>query len=228
MSRVTTSALLGLIAFTLACGSDGGTLPSAGGASLQLRLSQSASLPVTLANSGAVQRGGTSAVDAPPSAAVVRGNVSSLLVTIVRVDALRLGANEDEDASWVRMPVVPAITVDLLDLPLALEAARELPPGTIEPGAYRNLRLVISDASITFTTPVQVGQRTWAAGTPHPLRIPGPSDTRIKIPTASFTLADAEDAQIDLVLDPGASVQTITATPNFILMSPVITASRRR
>ena len=228
MSRFTNSALLGLMALSLACGADGGPVPPTDGASLQLRLSQSAGLPVVLSTSGAVQPGGTSTVDPSRDAAVVRGNVSSLLVTIVRVDALRLGASEDDEASWVRIPVVPGITVNLQELPLSAETARELPPGTIAPGSYRNIRLVISDASITFSTPVEVGQRTWAAGTPHALRIPGPSETRIRIPTAAFTLAESDDAQIDLVLDPESSVQTITATPNFILLSPVLTASRRR
>ena len=202
-SLVALSALLTLGA----CGEDSvGLEPNATG-SLELRLSESTA-------SGFV---------ANLSATQAREDVESVMVTLTEISALRTSGDDDDEADWVRIAVDPAVTIDLMNLPTTAEAALTLPRGDLEDGTYRSLRLHVSDATIEFTKAVQVGQRTWAAGEAHPLRIPPQTEqSRIKIPGATFTIEDGESTVVDLVLEPGTTVQSIAATPNFILMAPVL------
>jgi hypothetical protein len=44
----------------------------------------------------------------------------------------------------------------------------------------------------------------------------------VKIPMAGFTISEDEAADVVLVFDPAASVQTVNATQSFIIMSPVL------
>ncbi len=171
-----------------------------------------------------------------PSALIVDGalfstqareDVAEVLVTVTAVAALRAGANEDDESRWVRVPVDPAVTIDLMNLPTNPGSALLLNRGALSAGSYRNLRLHVSDATIEFARDVNVGPRTWVMGVQHPLRIPGPADTRIMIPGASFQIVEGEETGIDLVLQAGTSVQSIAATPNFVLMAPVLLANRR-
>jgi hypothetical protein len=206
-----------LLAALAAC-ADGSTAPARSGG-LELRLSQlpaAAALVTSAAETGDV-----------PMGAVVRHQVERVDVLLTAVQALRAGAGEGEEAAWVRIPVEPALPVNLLALPTTLTDALVLPRGDLPAGAYQNLRLIVEDATITFSAPVSVGPRTWPAGEAHPLRIPGPQATRLHVPTSRFTIEDDDATVIDLVLNPGTSVQTITATPNFVQMAPVLLATPR-
>jgi hypothetical protein len=221
--KMRTMLMVSAMAATIVgCGSDT-TAPRAGSGSVQLRVSQSATAAASIMDAATL--------DAAPMPAVVRSQVTSVEVTLSAVHALRVGANEDDEGGWVRFPIVPAQTFDLLDLPTSVDNALVLPRGDAEAGAYRNIRLIIDDATVTFGTEVTVGPRTWAANTPHPLRIPGPSETRLKVPTARFVIEDSDDDDvtfIDVVFNPNTSIQKITATPNFLLMAPVLLATPRR
>jgi hypothetical protein len=212
-----------IAATVVACSADS-TGPRAGTGGLQLRVTQTASSAATLIAAASLE-------DAPMPA-VVRGQVTSVEVTLTAVHALRMGANEDDESAWVRIPISPAQTIDLLNLPTTSDAPLLLPRGDLPIGAYRNLRLIVENATVTFGETVTVGPRTWAANTPHPVRIPGPSETRLKVPTARFDVGEAngngELIFIDLVFDPSTSVRQITATPNFLLMAPVLQATPRR
>lgn len=212
-----------IAATVVACGGDS-TGPRAGTGSLQLRVSQSTSAAASMIDAAVV--------DGAPLPAVVRSQVTAVEVTISAVHALRVGANEEEESGWVRIPITPAQTIDLLDLPEASDAPLLLPRGDVPFGAYRNIRLIVDDATVTFGTAVTVGPRSWAANTPHPLRIPGPSETRLHVPTARFVVGEVNGDEdltfIDLVFNPNTSVQRITATPNFLLMAPVLLATPRR
>jgi len=216
--------MVSALAVTVVACSDDSTGPRSGTGSLQLRMSQQAGAASSVLDA--------STLDGAPVPAVVRNQVSALEVTLTAVHALRLGANEDEESGWVQIPIVPSQTIDLLDLPTSADNPMVLPRGELQAGEYRNIRLIVENATITFGTPVTVGPRTWAADMPHPLRIPGPSETRLKIPTARFEVGASSDDDdltfIDLVFNPGTSVQTIAATPNFILMAPVLLATPRR
>ena len=209
-------------ALVAACNGDA-TEPTARGG-LEVRLSQLGPLPAMLATA---TPGETTHEGGPTFDAVVRSQVERVDVRVTAIHVLRTGAGEDDEAAWVRLPVQPALPLNLMTLPLVAEDAVVLPRGDLPLGDYQNLRLIVEDATITFASPVTVGPRTWTAGEAHPLRIPGPQATRIFVPTARFSIVDDDATVIDLVLNPGTSVQTIAATPNFVLMSPVLTASRR-
>jgi hypothetical protein len=205
-----------------ACSEDTTAPMSRGG--LEVRLLQLGPVPAASATGwldASVQGG------AQPFDAVVRSQVERVDVRVTAVHARRAAATDDDEGAWVRLPVSPALSVNLMALPLLAEEAVPLPRGDLPLGDYQNLRLIVEDATITFASPVTVGPRTWTAGEAHPLRIPGPQATRIFIPTARFSIVDDDATVIDLVLNPGTSVQTIAATPTFVLMSPVLTASRR-
>ncbi len=206
-SVVALSALLALGA----CGDDSVGLEPEGTGSLTLRLSESTA-------SGFV---------ANLSETQAREDVDKVMVTLTHISALRTSGDDNDESAWVRIAVDPAVTIDLMKLPTTAETALALPRGNLEDGTYRSLRLHVSDATITFTKNVQVGQRTWAAGEAHPLRIPPQTEqSRIKIPSATFTIEEGESTVVDLVLEPGTTVRSIAATPNFILMAPVLRAKQ--
>lgn len=218
--RAARPAALPALALTLAlagCG-DGGLGPGGGTGSVQLALSRT----TTSALSGAVSA----------SLASFGGNVSpeqvaAVNVTITRVDAHLAGAAEE--SGWVTIELAAPIVLDLLALPTDPADAIPLPKGELAVGTYTNLRLHVSDATITFTEDVTIGggpvAKTWEAGTPHPLRIPGPPDTHVKVPMASFVVEEGETTEIDLVFDAGTSIQSIQATPLFLQMAPVLLAT---
>ena len=104
----------------VACGSDS-TGPRSGAGALQLRVSQSTTVAASMVEAATL--------DGVPIPAVVRSQVASVRVTLSAVHALRLGANEENDGEWVRFPIVPAQTFDLLDLPSSVDNALALPRG---------------------------------------------------------------------------------------------------
>ncbi len=200
-------------ALTLAaCGDDSAGLGPASKGSLQVRLSQSSA-------AGFV---------ASLSSAQARDDVEKIMVTLTEISALRTSGDDNQESDWVRIAIEPAVTLDLMNLPTDAETALSLPRGELDDGTYRSLRLHVSDATIEFANDVQVGQRTWAAGEAHPLRIPPQTEqSRIKIPSATFMIEDGESTVVELVLQPGTTVRSIAATPNFILMAPVLLAKPR-
>lgn len=205
--RVRSVLALSALLTVAACGEDSVGLEPESTGSLTLRLSESTA-------SGFV---------ANLSATQAREDVDNVMVTLTEISALRTSGDDDDESDWVRIAVDPSVTIDLMNLPTTAETALALPRGDLEDGTYRSLRLHVSDATIEFTKDVQVGQRTWAAGEAHPLRIPPQTEqSRIKIPSASFVIEDGESTVVDLVLEPGTTVQSIAATPNFILMAPVL------
>jgi hypothetical protein len=216
--------MLSVMAITIVACSEDSTGPRSANGGLQLRVSQQVGAASSVLEA--------STLDGAPTPAVVRQQVSSVEVTLTAVHALRIGASEEDESGWVQIPIVPAQSIELLALPTTAGNAMVLPRGDLQAGSYRNIRLVVENATITFREPVTVGPRIWAAATPHPLRIPGPSETRLLIPTARFEIGplDGNDdlTVIDLVFNPGTSVQNIAATPNFILMAPVLLATPRR
>lgn len=222
--KATQILMVSAMAATLVACTDDSTGPRSGTGALQLRMSQTQAAAASMIDAASL--GGA------PVPAVVRSQLTAVEVTLTAVHALRVAADEEDESAWVRIPIVPAQTIDLLDLPTTTDNALVLPRGELLAGSYRNIRLIVEDATVTFGTAVTVGPRTWAADTPHPLRIPGPSASRLKVPTAQFLVVESDDDDdltfIDLVFNPNTSVQQITATPNFLLMAPVLLATPRR
>lgn len=212
MTVTTRVGLAGMLALAAACSSDP-TDPSAGNrGDIQLSFSQ-------LDQASAL------------SAVEIAGNVSleavqSIDVTITEIRALRVDAG-GVDAGWVTIDLGGPVELDLMALPTTAEGAVSL-NGSLEVGTYRNLRLIVSEASITFNTEVTIGGGpaavTYEAGTAHELEIAGPPESRLILPTTSFVVSAESDANADVIFDAGTSVQSIVATPLFLMIAPVLIA----
>lgn len=212
MLRHSRALCTGLLAVLLA-GCDGSPSGPEGAGNITIRLSQTSAAATSLVSASLASLGN-----------VTLSDVASITATLTRVEALPANGDEESDGGWVTIPLETDLELDLLDLPTSEANALVLPTGDLAAGTYHNLRLYVSDATITFANDVTIGLTTWAAGEPHPLRIPGPADTRILVPTASFTIAEGAGATIDVIFNAGTSIGSIVATPGFVLMTPVLVA----
>ena len=173
---------------------------------------------------------GSSALQASVAGAESSGDVpldavTSVEITLERVEALPVGGNQDENGAWVSLSVEadPGPTVELMDLSASggLTVAR----GEVPAGSYTNVRLFFSDASITTDEAITVDGATVDAGT-HPLLIPSGMHTGVKIPLAGFELGEGESESVVLELDTSGSIQTVAYAPGqgFIMNSVLIEA----
>lgn len=121
-------------------------------------------------------------------------------------------------AAWTRIPLEQT-EIDLFALgdgEVAQIALGELPAGR-----YRNVRLYLSEAWITFASDMTFGSTTVPAGEEVPLSIPSAANSGLKIPASHFDVtADGEEALV-LLFDRG-SVSSIKATGNGIRISPIL------
>lgn len=172
-----------------------------------------------------------------PSAAVVAADlvggsfdrvdlsaVQSINVRITAVQAHR-GAGEDE-SGWVSLSLSAPATLNLLALPTDSASGLVVAADSLEAGTYGNLRLRFDSATITFKQDVQVGQRTFVAGTAYPLTIPSGAQTGIKVPLGGFTVPEGGSATATILFDASTSVQNVLATGAGVLMTPVLRARR--
>lgn len=165
--------------------------------------------------------GGGAAASVRASADATGGNVSldnveSIELTIDRIEARRVDSEEEEP--WVSLDIVEE-TVDLLALP---EDGLEVARGDLGAGTFENLRLFLSESTITFTEAVTLGSaRTFEGGVAHDLFIPSADQTGFKLPTAQFTVGEEEGETVTIEFDADASVRSLAATGRGILMSPV-------
>lgn len=150
-------------------------------------------------------------------------DVASIDITITGVQAVRTGLDEEDEGSWVDLALSAAAMnpIDLLSLP---GGGIEIASGELATGEYANVRIRLSDATISLINDVSVGMQTFAAvDSPHELFIPSGFETGIKVPTASFTVGDADGETVVIEFDPALSVGTVAATGTGLLMTPVLT-----
>lgn len=154
---------------------------------------------------------------------VALSNVSSIDITITKVQALPAASDTASEGQWVTLDLTAPQTVNFLALPTdATTGGLDLARGDLPAGSYGNVRLLFSDASITFKEPVTVGQTTYPANEKIQLEIPS---GKVRIPTAGFTVGAESGATVRLVFDASASVNKIIATgANKVKMPPVLTA----
>jgi len=179
------------------------------------------------------QGGASSTATAPPSASgeqgrVTTNDVSSLTVTVTRVQFLRADSTEDGDSGWVEVALDEPATLDLLALPTTDESPIVFASGTVEAGSYRQVRLFVNDAQITFSRDLTVGQATFTADTEYPVTIPSVDQTGIKTDAAFDVVADDTGAVADVPLffDPSATfVNATVAGSGTVMLAPVITAN---
>lgn len=149
------------------------------------------------------------------SGSVDINNVATLAATL---DSVQLQTSGSQGWQTVQ-PGAGAQPINLLDLP-AVSVALDLGTVLLETGACQ-ARLFLTDAKITFTDAVVVGQFTFDASTEYDVTIPSGPRTGLKadggcdVPAGGMT--------VTLAFDATATVGTITATGSgSILLSPVI------
>ena len=201
-------------------GCDGVTGPEG---AVEVRLTQSGTAASPSLLSVALFSG---SVAGTSTSAVSLASVSSIDVSVTRVDALPAAAAEGEESAWVSLDLTDkAKTINLRSLPS--EGGVTIAAGELEDGQYSNLRLFVSTATITFSEAVTIGSaanpRTLAAGT-YDLLIPSAAQTGIKVP-ASFLVSrttEGETTTVNVAFDGSASVQSLQSTQRGVQMSPVL------
>lgn len=149
-------------------------------------------------------------------------DVASIEVTIAGLQAILKSEDEEAGGGWVDLDLTAAATnpIDLMNLPgNGLVIANDGLPA----GSYGFLRIFFESATITLVNDVTVGVETFtAAEGPYDLFIPSGAQTGIKIPTVAFEVLEGSMEDVTIEFDASLSVQTIVATPNGLLMSPVL------
>lgn len=240
-------ALLLGVALPLAACDEGATSPSAGAeTTILLNRSGSASAALEPSYSAALL-----ALAGPVSVS----DVKSINVTVTEVQALRLDAGSlpdtavadttasdttaaggeddesEEEGRWVSFKVTAPTTINLLALPTTADAGLQLASGDIEPGTYGRLRIVFSEANVTFARDVRVGggpmAKTYAADSTYTLLVGGGERNTIMVPTGGFTVGTDSATAVLVTFDGAASVRKVIATPKGIRMTPVLFAREK-
>lgn len=154
--------------------------------------------------------------------------VASVTVDVTGVEARLLGRHMGATFGpngWVTLEVPAGTTLDLLSLP---EEGLPVAAGDLEAGTYGMVRLLFSDATITFNQQVVIADSLSAdtlvfeAGTPYPLAIGLGDADWVMVPTAEFTVSDVEGADLVIEFDPEASIRGIAVTDDGTLVMPPV------
>lgn len=152
--------------------------------------------------------------------------VSSVEITLERVEVLPTGRPETEGSAWVSLEVDGSVNpVDLMDL--TASGPITISSGSVPAGMYTMVRLYFSDASITTNQEIELeGGGTVAAGT-YDLSIPSGMETGIKIVLVGFTVLEGADETLSLEIDSEASIQTVVYNEDegFIMNSVLLGAA---
>lgn len=215
LALVVAAALLPLAA---ACGGDSTGPESSASVQVTIRRSTPGPGPV----------GTVSPTGADPATAdiVTSSDLSSLEVTIDRVEVLPAGGGGD---AWVEVPVIgDSKTVELLTLTESGNG-ESLAGSDLDPGDYRNVRISVSEASVTFreNTTVQgtggASSQEFEAGVAHPLTLPGAA-SGIELSTSTFTVPSPGGGLVRVMVDTRATVGTLAVSEQGLVMSPALTA----
>lgn len=216
-------ALLLALVFPLAACEQFATAPARGGETTVV-LNQSG------AASGALLPTYSAAV-AEMAGPVALSDVRSIEVTVTEVQALPRGADSTRTEGWVSFEVTAPVKVNLLALPTAAGSGIQLARGEIQPGTYNVLRVVFSEASITFAKNVTAGggpaAKTYTAGTAYPLAVGGGERTGVLVPIGAFTVGEASATSLEVTFDGAASVRKVIATPAGVRITPVLSARNK-
>jgi len=152
------------------------------------------------------------------------GDVLSLVFTVDSIQFLPLAA-DDAESAWQSLDVDP-VEIDLAALPTSGNPPLVVAAGALPAGDYRQVRLFVSGATITFANPISLGNaKTFDADTPYPVEIPSASNTGIKT-DLSFSVVDdgmGNTLGVELMFEPTASYQNVNVTgAGTVMMAPVI------
>lgn len=192
-----------------------------------------ADVRVLLSQGGSASAGATLLASASLSGAsadrVSLSALDSLNVTITAVEALPpvsadTTASDSADVGrggWVTLTLPTPLNVNLLRLPSDTTGGLQLVRGTLLPGTYTRVRLVVSEGSVVFKQAATVGQATFAAGQRVALEVPS---GKVKT-AANFTVGADSASAVRLVFDPNATVRNVTVTGSGrIKINPVLRA----
>lgn len=121
-------------------------------------------------------------------------------------------------AAWTRIPL-ETTEIDLFAL--GEGEVVELGVGELPAGTYRNVRLYLSGAWITFARDMKLGNTDVVAGEEVALRIPSAQNSGLKIPSSRFEVVSDGEEAILLLFDQ-TSVSSIKATGQGLQMSPIL------
>lgn len=220
IGRIGSTLLAALVALGLsACGDTTGP-EGMGTATVQMDRSGGSSSSLALS---------TVAADAR-FARVDLDSVAAIHVDVDSVEVHRIGDGEDGEgdgegptAGWYGVAVTEA-ALDLLALPV--DETLTIASGSVPAGAYNQLRLFISGATVDFAEGYDPdGEGGIEAGaTGVPLVIPSSDQTGIKVPGLSFDVPADAESEVTVSFDEGASVQNLTVTgTGEVRMTPVLT-----
>ena len=157
--------------------------------------------------------------------------VALLTVTVTELEFL-VGASGDgitDNTSWTGFELPTPVTIDLMTLPTEGESPLVIAAGSVPVGDYRHVRLYVSDVTIEFTGPIEIGQaQNFAADTPYDVEIPSVEQTGITTDITFTVLADdlGEPTDVFLLFSPDATMANVTANGlGNVMLTPVINAS---
>jgi hypothetical protein len=158
-------------------------------------------------------------------------DVASLNITVTELEFLE-GASGDgvsDNSSWTGFELPSPATVDLMALPTEGESPLLIAAGPVPVGDYRHVRLYVSDATIEFTVPIEIGQaQNFAAGTPYPVEIPSVDETGIATDVTFTVVADdvGDPTDVMLFFAPEATFANVTANgAGDVMLTPVVNAA---
>jgi len=157
--------------------------------------------------------------------------VASLTITVTRLEFL-VGASGDgisDNTSWTGFTLPTPVEVDLMDLPTEGASPLVIAAGNVPVGDYRHVRLYVSDATIEFTGPIEIGQaQVFDEGTPHVVEIPSVEQTGITTDVTFTVLADdvGDPTDVHLLFSPDATMANVTANGmGNVMLTPIISAA---
>lgn len=212
-------AVVALVAFGTACG--GSTGPGSNNFA-RVTMSQALAGPPSPTSVGPAVVGDDTGSIVSPNA------VGQLSVQLDRVELQRSGSG-----TWVSVSVTARDgSVDLQNLP-GPRQGQEVAAAEVDPGDYRNVRVSLSGARVTFTEEVTVpgvgdaASQTFEAGTTHDLTLTGGSEAGFEIPTNAFSISDNAGATVQIVVDLPTSVTGMAVSQQGLQMAPAFSAEAR-
>ena len=154
-------------------------------------------------------------------------SIESLVIEVVRVDLKPSSEPEEDDASWVRLPVTgDPVSVDLLLLP-SVGVGVEVAAGEVAATSFKMVRLICSgngtltlDGQITLPSGEMIGEVGML--TDHPLQVPSCEQTGLKIQGATVNVSEGDTEVMTIVVMTDATVGTIKWTGEGFRMNPVM------
>lgn len=153
------------------------------------------------------------------------GSIESLVIEVVRVDLKPSSEPEEDDASWIRLPVTgDPVSVEVLDLPV--EVGVEVAAGEVAATSFKMVRLICSgDGALTLTEPITLPSGEVIGDDEpleQPLQISSCEQTGLKIQGATVTVSEGNTEVMTVVVMTDATVGTIKWTGAGFRMNPVM------